>query len=95
MCPQVYVSSRNEMITASITINTNQGTEQWQNLDYNLIHGEFFEVLSDVDDPDSVCAIPVNQSANNWYITINTDSCPPYDNMTEAEIEAHIIACCT
>ena len=95
ICPQVWVSSRNEMITASITINTNQGNTQWQNLNYNYIYGNFFEVLSDVNDPDSVCEIPLDQSENDWYITINTDSCPPYDNMTEAEIEAHIIACCT
>jgi len=95
MCPQVWVSSRNEMITSSYTINTNQGSGQLYTVGYSYYVFEFFEVLSDVDDPNSVCAIPVDQSENDWYITINTDSCPPYDNMTEAEIEAHIIECCT
>ena len=94
ICPQVWVSSRNEMITGSYTINT-EDYGQLYTVGYSYYIFQFFEVLSDVNDPNSVCAIPVNQSANDWYITINTDSCPPYDNMTEEEIEAHIIACCT
>lgn len=94
ICPQVWVSSRNEMITGSYTINT-KDNGQLYTVGYSYYIFQFFEILSDVNDPDSVCAIPVDQSENYWYITINTDSCPPYDNMTEAEIEAHIIACCT
>ena len=94
ICPQVWVSSRNEMITGSYTINT-EDYGQLYTVSYSYYIFDFFEVLSDVNDPNSICAIPVDQSGNDWYITINTDSCPPYDNMTEAEIEAHIIACCT
>jgi hypothetical protein len=101
MCPQVWVSSRNEMITSSYTINTNAGSGQLYTVGYSYyIIGGFFEVLSDVNDPDSVCPIPLDQSENNWYITINTHTCPPYVDTpthirTEAEIQAHIIKCCT
>ena len=93
ICPEVWVSSRNEMIDGSITINSSWGIGGYT-LRYAVYTSRIFEVLSDVNDPESNCYVPYDQSGNDWYITINTDSCPPYDNMTEAEIEAHIIACC-
>lgn len=94
ICPQVWVSSRNEMITNSYTINT-EDYNQLYSVGYSYYVNQAFEILSDVNDPDSFCNAPMDQSANNWYITINTDLCSPYDSMTEAEYEAHIIKCCT
>ena len=94
ICPQVWVSSRNEMITSSYTINT-KDYGQLYSVGYSYYVSQMFEVLSDVNDPNSVCNVPFDQSTNNWYVTINTNVCSPYDSLLSTERAAHIIKCCT